>query len=72
MSENKSQKDEEKSNLKGDYGNMASLLGLYFMQGIVSGLTSSVTILLQNRGVSYKQQALLSIAQYPFSCKREK
>lgn len=68
MSE-RSKKVEEKANLKGDYGNMASLLGLYFMQGIISGLTSAVPILLQNRGVTYKQQALLSIAHYPFSSK---
>lgn len=59
--------EEEKSNLKGDYTNMALLLGLYFLQGIISGVTSAIPILLQNRGVSYKQQALFSIAQYPFS-----
>lgn len=62
-----SERIEEKSNLKGDYGNMATLLGLYFIQGIISGLTSAVPILLQNRGVTYKQQAIFSIAQYPFS-----
>lgn len=32
--------EEEKSNLKGDYTNMALLLGLYFLQGIISGITS--------------------------------
>lgn len=70
MNEKKSEKDEEKANLKGDYGNMASLFGLYFMQGVVSGLVTAVPILLQNRGVSYKEQALFTIAYYPFS--REK
>ena len=52
------EEEEEKSNLKGDYTNMALLLGLYFLQGIISGITSAIPILLQNRGVSYKQQAL--------------
>jgi MFS transporter, PAT family, solute carrier family 33 (acetyl-CoA transportor), member 1 len=61
--------NEEKSNLKGDYGNMALLLSLYFLQGTISGLTAAIPILLQNRGVSYKQQALFSVAQYPFSRK---
>lgn len=70
MAAKNDKKIEEKSNLKGDYLNMASLLGLYFMQGIVSGLASSVQILLQNRGVTYKQQAIYSIAYYPFSSER--
>lgn len=67
MKEN-NENEEEKANLKGDYRNMALLLGLYFLQGTISGITTAIPILLQNRGVSYKQQALFSIAQYPFSC----
>lgn len=66
MKEN-NENEEEKANLKGDYRNMALLLGLYFLQGTISGITTAIPILLQNRGVSYKQQALFSIAQYPFS-----
>lgn len=71
MGKNKREKfveiEEEKANLKGDYGNLSMLMGLYFLQGIISGITSAIPILLQNRGASYKQQALFSIAQYPFS-----
>jgi PAT family acetyl-CoA transporter-like MFS transporter 1 len=67
MNEDENRKVDEKPNLKGDYGNMASLLGLYFVQGIISGLVTAVPILLQNRGVTYKQQAFFSVAHYPFS-----
>lgn len=59
---------EEKSKLKGDYGNMALLLFLYFIQGTTSGLAMTIPLMLQNRGVSYKQQALYSVSHYPFSC----
>lgn len=62
----------EKSKLKGDYGNMALLLFLYFLQGTVGGLSMTIPLLLQNRGVSYKQQALFSISHYPFSCKKKR
>lgn len=58
---------EEESNLKGDYGNVAILLFLYILQGIPLGISSAVRILLQNRGVSYKEQALFSLATYPFT-----
>lgn len=58
---------EEESNLKGDYGNVAILLFLYILQGIPLGISSAVRILLQNRGVSYKEQALFSLASYPFT-----
>lgn len=74
MSENereqkiKNEPGEEKSKLKGDYGNMALLLFLYFLQGSIGGLAMTIPILLQNRGVSYKEQALYSISHYPFSC----
>lgn len=60
---------EEESNLKGDYGNVAILLFLYILQGIPLGISSAVRILLQNRGVSYKEQALFSLASYPFTSK---
>ena len=58
---------EEESNLKGDYQNVAILLFLYILQGIPLGISSAVRILLQNRGVSYKEQALFSLAAYPFT-----
>lgn len=58
---------EEAANLKGDYGNVAILLFLYILQGIPLGISSAVRLLLQNRGVSYKDQALFSLASYPFT-----
>lgn len=61
--------EEEESNLKGDYRNVAILLFLYILQGIPLGISSAVRILLQNRGVSYKEQALFSLAAYPFTSK---
>lgn len=57
----------EKSNLTGDYKNIAVLLLLYMMQGIPVGITAAVPILLQNRGVTYKEQAAFSLAFYPFT-----
>ncbi|XP_070491955.1 acetyl-coenzyme A transporter 1-like [Chironomus tepperi] len=61
--------EEEESNLKGDYRNVAILLFLYILQGIPLGISSAVRILLQNRGVSYKEQAIFSLAAYPFTMK---
>lgn len=57
------------SNLKGDYGNIAFLLLLYVLQGIPIGLSSAVPLLLQNRKVSYSEQALFSFVTWPFSLK---
>lgn len=57
----------EKSDLTGDYRNVAVLLMLYLMQGIPLGITAAVPILLQNRGVTYKEQAAFSLAFYPFT-----
>lgn len=57
------------SNLKGDYGNIAFLLLLYVLQGIPIGLSSAVPLLLQNRKVSYSEQALFSFVTWPFSMK---
>lgn len=57
------------SNLKGDYGNIAFLLLLYVLQGIPIGLSSAVPLLLQNRKVSYSEQALFSFVIWPFSLK---
>jgi PAT family acetyl-CoA transporter-like MFS transporter 1 len=79
MSKTKRQKEEydvvaetksdepEKSNLDGDYHNVALLLLLYLLQGIPQGISLAIPILLQNRGVSYTDQAGFSIAFFPFS-----
>jgi PAT family acetyl-CoA transporter-like MFS transporter 1 len=45
------------------------LLFLYVLQGIPLGLISSVPMILQNRHVSYSQQAQFSFAYWPFSLK---
>lgn len=58
---------EEKPDLRGDYGNAALLVLLYSFQGLLLGLCAAVPILLQNRGASYKEQALFSLVYYPFS-----
>lgn len=59
--------DHVKSDLSGDYKNIAILLLLYLLQGIPLGITYAIPILLQNRGVSYKDQAAFSFAFYPFT-----
>lgn len=57
----------EKSDLTGDYGNIAILFFLYLLQGIPLGVGQAIPMLLQNRGASYKQQAEFSFAYWPFS-----
>lgn len=44
------------SNIKGDEWNIALLFFLYTLQGIPLGLSAAIPMILQNRGVSYKQQ----------------
>lgn len=56
------------SNLKGDYGNIAMLLFLYMLQGVPLGLIYAVPMILQKRGLSYKDQAGLSFSQWPYAC----
>lgn len=60
---------EEASDIRGDRRNIAILFFLYLLQGIPIGLTSAIPMLLQNRGVSYKEQAEFSFAGWPFSLK---
>lgn len=60
----------EKSDLTGDYGNIAILFFLYLLQGIPLGVGQAIPMLLQNRGASYKQQAEFSFAYWPFSSKK--
>lgn len=61
--------DVEQPNLKGDYQNVALLLLLYTMQGVPQGIGLAIPILLQNRGVSYTDQAEFSISYFPYSSK---
>ena len=56
-----------RSNLKGDYGNIAMLLFLYLLQGVPLGLIYAVPMILQKRGLSYKDQAGLSFSQWPYA-----
>nr|XP_026492371.1 acetyl-coenzyme A transporter 1 [Vanessa tameamea]XP_026492372.1 acetyl-coenzyme A transporter 1 [Vanessa tameamea] len=57
------------SNIKGDEINIAVLLFLYTLQGIPLGLAGAVPMLLQNRGITYTQQAEFSFVNWPFSVK---
>ncbi|KAG5681678.1 hypothetical protein PVAND_011091 [Polypedilum vanderplanki] len=57
----------EKPNLKGDRRNFAFLILLYVLQGVPQGISVAIPILLQNRGVSYNDQAEISISIFPFS-----
>lgn len=50
-----------KSNLKGDQKNIALLFFLYTLQGIPLGLSAAIPMILQNHGVSYKQQVVTSV-----------
>ncbi|CAG5108819.1 Similar to Slc33a1: Acetyl-coenzyme A transporter 1 (Mus musculus) [Cotesia congregata] len=59
----------EDSDIRGDEGNIALLLFLYLLQGIPLGLCSAMPMILQNRHISYKQQAEFSFVQWPFSLK---
>lgn len=52
-----------------DSQNIALLLFLYMLQGVPLGITSAIPMLLQNRGVSFKQQAEFSLAGWPFCMK---
>lgn len=69
MPDQRGKPKDSSSNLKGDYGNIAFLLLLYILQGIPIGLSTAVPLLLQNRKVSYSDQALFSFVTWPFSIK---
>lgn len=49
--------------------NIALLYFLYVLQGIPLGLGGSIPMVLQNRNVSYKEQAIFSFVNWPFSMK---
>lgn len=56
-------------NLRGDYGSVALLLLLYTLQGVPMGLSASVSFILQEKGASYAEQGVFSLASWPFSLK---
>ena len=55
--------------IRRDLPQIVFLLLLYFLQGVPLGLSASIPLLLQKYGVSYTQQAVFTIAYYPFSFK---
>jgi hypothetical protein len=55
--------------LKGEWSNICLLLALYFLQGIPIGLASSLPLLLSSKGASFSEQALFSLASWPYSLK---
>lgn len=55
--------------IRRDLPHILFLLLLYFLQGVPLGLSASIPLLLQKYGVSYTQQAVFTIAYYPFSFK---
>lgn len=59
----------ERSRIRGDEKNIAILFILYLLQGVPLGLMQAFPIILTNLGVSYAQQATLSLANWPFSMK---
>ncbi|CAL1282574.1 unnamed protein product [Larinioides sclopetarius] len=54
---------------KNDKVNIIVLLFLYVLQGIPLGLAGSIPMVLQNRRISYAEQALFSFVNWPFSVK---
>lgn len=44
------------SNIRGDEKNILLLFFLYTLQGIPLGLSAAIPMILQNRGVTYKEQ----------------
>jgi PAT family acetyl-CoA transporter-like MFS transporter 1 len=65
----RNQRVEESGYVKGDEWNVAILFFLYVLQGIPLGLSAAIPMYLQNRGVSYRQQAEFSFVHWPFSVK---
>ena len=58
-----------RSDLRGDYHNVALLLLLYTLQGIPMGFAAAVPLILKERGASFSDIALFSICNVPFSAK---
>uniref|UniRef100_A0A0K8TJM3 Acetyl-coenzyme A transporter 1 n=1 Tax=Lygus hesperus TaxID=30085 RepID=A0A0K8TJM3_LYGHE len=55
--------------IRGDEWNIALLLILYLLQGIPLGLSATIPMIIQNKGVSFKEQAEFSFTMWPFSLK---
>ncbi|GAB6018417.1 hypothetical protein CHUAL_000132 [Chamberlinius hualienensis] len=55
--------------LSGDWGNIFVLTFLYVLQGIPLGLAGAIPMILQNRHITYKEQAIFSFVHWPFSLK---
>src|SRR4051812_27162537 len=52
------------ASLRGEWGNLLLLTGLYTLQGIPMGLASSVPLFLQARGASFADQATFGLASW--------
>lgn len=63
------EKKSKKNELERDRINISILLFLYVLQGIPLGLAGSIPMILQNRSISYKDQAVFSFVNWPFSIK---
>jgi len=61
--------DMKGSEIKNDRSSILLLVFLYILQGIPLGLAGSMPMVLQNTGISYKQQAVFSLVFWPFSLK---
>jgi len=57
------------SRLAKDKNSILLLLFLYVLQGIPLGLASSVPLVLQQKKIGYRQQAMFSLVAWPFSIK---
>ncbi|GMR61218.1 hypothetical protein PMAYCL1PPCAC_31413, partial [Pristionchus mayeri] len=55
--------------LKGDFSSIALLLFLYMLQGVPLGIIAAMPLMLQERGISFSEQAVFSLAYWPFSLK---
>lgn len=64
-----SEKSHERDKLDNDKISIFILLFLYVLQGIPLGLAGSIPMILQNRNISYKDQAIFSFVNWPFSVK---
>ena len=59
----------EKLDLTGDRLNICLLLLLYTLQGVPMGLSSTVAFSLTEKGASFGDQGVFSLASWPFSLK---
>lgn len=59
----------ERKKMKNDRMSILILFILYILQGIPLGLAGSIPMILQNKNVSYKEQAVFSLVSWPFSVK---